>query len=42
MGKRSLHLMDTVNAKKRWTTFNWRVNKLQERHEVTRHAKERA
>jgi hypothetical protein len=24
--KRSLHLMDTVNAKKRWTTIYWRVN----------------
>jgi hypothetical protein len=28
VGKRSLHLMDTVNAKKRWTTIYWRVNKL--------------
>jgi hypothetical protein len=26
VGKRSLHLMDTVNAKKRWTTIYWRVN----------------
>jgi hypothetical protein len=26
MGKRSLHLMDTVNAKKRWTTVYLRVN----------------
>jgi hypothetical protein len=26
VGKRSRHLMDTVNAKKRWTTVYWRVN----------------
>jgi hypothetical protein len=26
MGKRSLHLMDTVNEKKRWTTIYGRVN----------------
>jgi hypothetical protein len=26
VGKRSPHLMDTVNAKKRWTTIYWRVN----------------
>jgi hypothetical protein len=26
VGKRCLHLMDTVNAKKRWTTIYWRVN----------------
>jgi hypothetical protein len=26
VGKRSLHQMDTVNAKKRWTTIYWRVN----------------
>jgi hypothetical protein len=26
VGKRSLHLMDTVNAEKRWTTIYWRVN----------------
>jgi hypothetical protein len=26
VGKRSLHRMDTVNAKKRWTTIYWRVN----------------
>jgi hypothetical protein len=33
--------MDTVNAKKRWTTVNWRVNKcLKESHVVTRLAKE--
>jgi hypothetical protein len=25
VGKRSLHLMDTVNAKKRWTTIYWRA-----------------
>jgi hypothetical protein len=41
--KRSLHLMDTVNAKKRWTTIYWHVNKfLKESHIVTRLAKERA
>jgi hypothetical protein len=28
VGKRSLHLMDTVNAKKRWTIIYWRVNKF--------------
>jgi hypothetical protein len=28
VGKRSLHLMDTVNAKKRWTTIYWRFNKF--------------
>jgi hypothetical protein len=34
--------MDTVNAKKRWTTIYWRVNKfLKESHEVTSIAKER-
>jgi hypothetical protein len=43
VGKRSLHLMDTVNAKKRWTTIYWRVNKfLKESHIVTRLTKERA
>jgi hypothetical protein len=26
VGKRSRHLMDTVNAKKRWTTIYWRLN----------------
>jgi hypothetical protein len=37
VGKRSLHLMETVNAKKRWTTIYWRVNKLRkESHIVTR------
>jgi hypothetical protein len=42
VGKRSLHLMDTVNAKKRWTTIYCRVNKfLKEGHIVTKHAKER-
>jgi hypothetical protein len=42
VGKRSLHLKDTVNAKKRWTTIYWRVNKfLKESHIVTRLAKER-
>jgi enterochelin esterase-like enzyme len=25
VGKRSLHLMDTVNAKKRWATIYWCV-----------------
>jgi hypothetical protein len=43
VGKRTLHLMDTVNAKKRWTTIYWRVNKfLKESHVVPRLAKERA
>jgi hypothetical protein len=42
VGKRSLHLMNTVNAKKRWTTIYWSVHKfLKERHIVTRLAKER-
>jgi hypothetical protein len=27
-GKRSFYLMGTVNAKKRWTTTYWRVNKF--------------
>jgi hypothetical protein len=37
VGKRSLHLMDTVKAKKRWTTIDWRVNKfLKESHLVPR------
>jgi hypothetical protein len=27
LGKKSLHLLDTENAKKRWTTICWRVNK---------------
>jgi hypothetical protein len=41
VGKRSLPLMDTINAKKRWTTIYWRVNKfLKESHTVTRLAKE--
>jgi hypothetical protein len=36
VGKTSLHLMETVNAKKRWTTVYWRVNKfLKKSHEVT-------
>jgi hypothetical protein len=36
-GKRSLHLMDTVNAKKRWTTIFWCVNKfLKESHIMNR------
>jgi hypothetical protein len=43
VGKRYLHLIDTVNAKKRWTTNYWRVNKfLKENHEVTRLAKGQA
>jgi hypothetical protein len=43
VGKRSLNLVDTVNAKKRWTTIYWRVNKfLKESHVVTRLAKDRA
>jgi hypothetical protein len=41
-GNRSLHLMDTVDAKKRWTTIYRRANKLlKESHIVTRFAKER-
>jgi hypothetical protein len=37
VGKRSLHLMSTVNEKKRWTTIYWRVNRfLKESHVVTR------
>jgi hypothetical protein len=36
VGKRSLHLMDTVNAKKERTTIYWCVNKfLKESHVVT-------
>jgi hypothetical protein len=43
VGKRSLHLMATVNVKTRWTTIYWRVNEfLKESHIVTRLAKERA
>jgi hypothetical protein len=43
VGKRNLHLMNTVNAKKRRTTIYWRVNKvLKESHIVTRLAKELA
>jgi hypothetical protein len=42
VGKRRLHLMDTDNAKKRWTTFYWRVNKfLKESYIVTRLANDR-
>jgi hypothetical protein len=34
--------MDSVNAKKRWTTIYWRANKsLKESHVVTRLAKKR-
>jgi hypothetical protein len=43
VGKRSLHLMATVNVKKRWTTIYWRVNEfLKKSHIVTRFDKERA
>jgi hypothetical protein len=43
VGKRSLHLMDSVNAKKRWTTIYWRVNKfLNMSYTVTRLIKQRA
>jgi hypothetical protein len=43
VGKRSLHLMNTANAKKRWKTIYWRVNKfLKESHIVTCYAIERA
>jgi hypothetical protein len=43
VGKRSRHLMDTVNAKKRWMTIYWGVNKfLKKSHIVTHFAKERA
>jgi hypothetical protein len=41
LGKRSLHLMDTVNAKKRWTIIYWRINFLKKSNIVTRFAKER-
>jgi hypothetical protein len=42
VGKRNLHLMDTVNAKTRWTVIYPRVKKfLKESHIVTRLAKER-
>jgi hypothetical protein len=35
--------MDTVNAKKRWTTIYWRVNRFsKESHIVTSLAKEQA
>jgi hypothetical protein len=43
VGKRSLYLMDTFNAKEKRTTIYWRVNKfLKESHIVTSHAKGRA
>jgi hypothetical protein len=43
VGKRSLHLMDSVKAKKRWTTIYWRVNIFFKKcHIVTRLDKERA
>jgi hypothetical protein len=36
VGKRTHDLMDTVNAKKRWTTIYWRDNKfLKKCHIVT-------
>jgi hypothetical protein len=42
VGERSIHLMDTANAQKRWTTIYWRVNKfLNESHIVTRFVTER-
>jgi hypothetical protein len=41
VGKRSLHLMDTVNVKKRWTTMACQQF-LTESHIVTRFANERA
>jgi hypothetical protein len=35
--------MDTVNAKKQWTTIEWRINKfLKESYKVSSLAKERA
>jgi hypothetical protein len=43
VGKRTPDLMDTVNAKKRWKTICWRVNKyLKKSHLLTRFGKERA
>jgi hypothetical protein len=43
VGKRSLHRMDIVNAKKRWMIIYWCVNKvLKDSRIVTRLAKERA
>jgi hypothetical protein len=37
VGKRSLHLMDTFNVKKRWTAIYWRVHKfLKKSYIVTR------
>jgi hypothetical protein len=43
VGKRSLHLRDTVNAKKRWTAIYCRVNKfLTKSHILTRDPIERA
>jgi hypothetical protein len=43
VGKKSVRQIDTVNAKKRWKTISWRVNKfLKENHIETRNAKERA
>jgi hypothetical protein len=43
VGKRTHDLMDTVNAKKRWKTIFWRVNKyLKQSHLLTRLGKEQA
>jgi hypothetical protein len=43
VGKRTHDLMDTVNAKKRWKTICWRVNKyLKYCHFLTRFGKEQA
>jgi hypothetical protein len=43
VGKRRLHLMDTINAKNRRTTIYWRVNKLLKKsHLMTRITKEQA
>jgi hypothetical protein len=43
VGKRSPHLMDTVNAKKRWTIILLACQQfLTESHKVTRFANERA
>jgi hypothetical protein len=43
VGKRTHDLMDTVNAKKRWKTIYWRVNKLLKvSHKVASVVKERA
>jgi hypothetical protein len=42
VGKRSLLVMDTVNAEKRWTIIYWRINKsLKESHIMARLDKKR-